>query len=251
VWSYGGGTQSVAIAVLVAQGKLPKPAVTVIADTGREASETWEYTEFYVAPLLAAIGITIEIAAHDLATVDLYGKNGDLLLPVFTDGGKMPTLCSTEWKKRVVRRFLAAKGYGPKRPYRLWLGISVDEVGRAKDSDVGYVKHHYPLLFDVPLRRDDCARIVREAGLPTPPKSSCWMCPHRQNAQWVKLRDEYPEDFAKAVELDDVMRVRHPGTFLHRSSQPLRSADLTVPDRAPLPLFGDTTGECDSGYCFV
>ena len=36
VWSFGGGVQSVAILVLVAEGKLPKPECVVMSDTGRE-----------------------------------------------------------------------------------------------------------------------------------------------------------------------------------------------------------------------
>ena len=36
VWSFGGGTQSVAIAVLIAQGRLPKPERTIFADTSRK-----------------------------------------------------------------------------------------------------------------------------------------------------------------------------------------------------------------------
>jgi hypothetical protein len=43
VWSFGGGVQSWALAVLVAQGRLPRPDYTVIANTKREATETWEY----------------------------------------------------------------------------------------------------------------------------------------------------------------------------------------------------------------
>lgn len=105
-WSFGGGTQSVAIAVLVARGELPAPEVAVIADTGREATETWDYLERHVRPLLEPVGVPVEIAPHDLSTVDLYGKNGDLLVPAYTGGGdgKLPTFCSTEWKKRVVAR---------------------------------------------------------------------------------------------------------------------------------------------------
>jgi hypothetical protein len=95
VWSYGGGTQSCAIAVLVAQGKLPKPDLAVIADTGREASETWEYLEAHIQPLLKTVDLEVEVAPHSLATVGLYGKNGDLLIPAFTaNGGKLPTFCS-------------------------------------------------------------------------------------------------------------------------------------------------------------
>lgn len=95
IWSYGGGTQSVAIAVLVSKGELPRPGRVVIADTGREAQETWDYTRDVVNPLLSKVGLEVEVASHDYATVDLYGLNGDLLIPAYTgDSGALPGFCS-------------------------------------------------------------------------------------------------------------------------------------------------------------
>src|SRR5690242_16471812 len=60
-WSYGGGTQTLAIAILIALGKLPKPDLIVMADTGDEATETWEYTITHVLPLFDALGLVLEI----------------------------------------------------------------------------------------------------------------------------------------------------------------------------------------------
>ena len=105
IHSYGGGTQSIAIAILVSQGKLPRPERVVIADTGREATETWEYTDNYVRPILAKVGLNIEIADHSLATIDMYSTagngNNDLLIPAYTgDGAQLRTFCSKEWKKK-------------------------------------------------------------------------------------------------------------------------------------------------------
>ena len=73
-WSFGGGTQTAAIAVLIKQGKLPKPDITVMADTFREATETWEWNDRYLRPMLAKIGIEIEIASHNLSTVDMFRR---------------------------------------------------------------------------------------------------------------------------------------------------------------------------------
>ncbi len=110
VWSYGGGTQSIALAILVATGKLPVPDRIVFADTGGEMTEVWDYLHTYVELLLLnSAGKKIEIASHDLATVDLYReKDGEkpLLIPAFTQAGKLPTFCSKEWKTLVVRRHL-------------------------------------------------------------------------------------------------------------------------------------------------
>ena len=256
-WSYGGGTQSVAIAVLLAQGRLPTPKVVVMADTGREATETWEYHAAHVAPLLASAGVTVEVAGHDLATVDLYPAAGERpLLPAFTKEGKLPTYCSVEWKRRVVRRLLRSKGYGPGRPVDLWLGISLDEVERLKASDVDWVRHRWPLCFDVRMTRAECRALVLDAGLPEPPKSSCWMCPFRQNAQWRRLRDHYPQDWAKAVALDTAIRARDPdgALYVHHSRVALAEADLGEEQTvAELPLFaaGVNGAGCQTGYCWT
>ncbi len=99
VLSYGGGKQSVAMCLLVAQGKLPRPDHIVIANTGREAQSTWDYLGTHVQPMLAEVGLKVEVAPHSLATVDLYGHNGDLLMPAFTTQsgkpGALPTFAAT------------------------------------------------------------------------------------------------------------------------------------------------------------
>ena len=240
VWSYGGGTQS------VANGDLPRPERVVIADTGREAQETWDYTRDHVNPLLAHVDLVVEVAPHSLATVDLYAKNGDLLLPVFTsNGGKMPTLCSNEWKKRVIQRWCRAQGYGPKNPLAMWLGISVDEVHRAKPSGVDWMEYTWPLLTEIPRRRDECVALVQRNGLPEPPRSACWMCPHRNNAEWRDIRETGDWDKAVALEREAQAKDgRDGGIYLHRQMVPLSEAEI---DADNLDLFD----VCDSGFCFV
>lgn len=254
IWSYGGGTQSAAIAVLIAQGRLPKPEVSVIADTGREGSKTWTYLMDHIQPLMDTVGVKIEIAPHSLATVDLYGKNGDLLIPAFTASGKLPTFCSTEWKARVVSRYLRSLGYGSKLPVRTWIGFSLDEIHRVKEMK-GWQEYWWPLLFDVQpaLTREDCRRLVLSAGLPEPPKSSCMICPHRKNEQWADLKENAPADWAAAVALDRAIRERDQagGVFLHHSRVPLEQADLTVPPEPEHPLFGRGEGCETSAGCWT
>ena len=222
-----------------------------MADTGREASETWQYLDAHIQPMLAEIGLSVEIAPHSLSTVDLYGKNGDLLIPAYTERAKLPTLCSTEWKRRVVRRYLR-RVHGV-RECITWLGISLDEIGRMKPSDVKWQEYRWPLAWDLRMDRRACVQAVLDYGLPEPPRSSCWMCPHRNNAQWLRLREHYPQDWQRAVSLDMAIRARDKqgGVYLHRSRVPLAEADLSVPDLPPSPLFGDLADGCDSGMCFV
>ena len=240
ILSYGGGVQSVAVCVLVATGWLPRPERIVYADTGREASSTMAYADAHVRPLLAKVGLEIETAPHSLSTVDLYGHNGDLLIPAFTDTGKLPTMCSNEWKQRPIMRYLRSRGYGPARPVRLWLGISVDELERAKPSNTQWVDRWFPLLFGVQFRRSDCLRTVADAGLPEPPRSSCWMCPHRSNAEWRALD---ANDLVRATELEGHIREKDAGLWLHRSKKPIAQAMSEAEDT--------TMDGCDSGFCLT
>lgn len=248
VWSYGGGTQSIAIAILIAQNKLPKPDLIIMADTGREATETWEYMFNHVLPLLQSIDLTIEIAPHDLSKVDLYKGTGDknaLLIPAFTEHGKLSNFCSHEWKLRVVRRYIRSKGI---QECVNWLGMSTDEVERLKPSDVQWCQTHWPLCFDVPMSRVECKQLILNYGWPEPPKSSCWMCPHRRNKQWLRLKMYYPQDFEKAVQLDKTIRANDTkgGVWLHNSHKPLDEIDFTLEEDNYDSILG-----CESGFCWT
>jgi hypothetical protein len=127
-WSYGGGVQSVAIAVLVKEGALPKPDLAVIADTGREVGSTWDYLRDVTTPYLEPIGVKIEIAPHSLAgKADLYANDGLTLMPAWTERGRLPTFCSGAWKRDVVERWLRLKGV---KACQIWIGFSLDEMNR-------------------------------------------------------------------------------------------------------------------------
>ena len=248
VWSYGGGVQSVALACLVAQAEVGSPDEIVFADTGRERATTWPYTERHVLPMLAKHGMTIQVATHDLATVDLYAKNGDLLVPAFTETGKLPTFCSTEWKRRVVQRHLRSLGYGPRKPVEMWIGISVDEVGRAKPSPVGWIANSWPLLLERPTRRDECHGIIKRAGLPPAPRSSCWMCPNHTDREWWDIFGDGTGDWTRAVKMDDELRARPDPLYLHRSRNSLQYSPKRPEEEDG--LFGGHE-DCASGMCFV
>lgn len=256
VHSYGGGTQSITILCLIAQGKLPRPERIVMADTGREATSTWDYHHEYVEPLATAHDLKIDIVPHSWSRVDLFTTNGTTFLPVFfRDGQKVSKFiqgspCSEEWKRDTLRRYLRSIGYGPQNPIRVWLGMSLDEVLRMRKSDVKWAENAYPLI-DLGIRRSECYRLVEEMGLPTPPKSSCWCCPHRGIDQWRLLRDRYPDDWKQAIEIEKEINLRHPnpkdGLFLSKQGVPLDSLDMTP---SAQETFIDTE-ECLSGYCFV
>jgi hypothetical protein len=245
VFSFGGGTQTAAIAVLILQGKLPRPDVVVMADTGREIESTWVYLDEIIAPALASIGLTVQIASHELAKVDIYAHNGDLLLPAYTsqkDGGKLPTFCSDKWKKHVIRRWLRANDYND---VDVWLGISTDEIERMKPSGLNWYRHVYPLIEMIPTTRAQCSALVESFGWPKPPKSRCWMCPNQSPQMWAEMRRTQPQEFAKATDLEKQLQAHDEHIYLHRAMIPLVDA-VNLTDQQPGLFDG-----CDSGYCFV
>jgi hypothetical protein len=249
ILSYGGGRQTVALCLLIHRGLLPQPDRIVIADTGREKRSTWDWMRDYTLPLLREIGLTIEVAPRELATVDLYARNGDLLLPVFTATGKLPGYCSNEWKARVVNRHLRATGV---TTGVLWIGFTLDESERIKKSargEPGAWPKRYPLT-ELMLTKANCVRVIEDFGWPVPPTSACWMCPNMANEEWIEIRTNRPDEFAQACALDEEIRAEDlarggSGVFLHHSRVPLAQADLDVPDRM------GPSRQCGLGTCFI
>lgn len=134
------------------------------------------------------------------------------------------------------------------------IGISVDEIQRANTRRVEpHEQIVYPLL-DLGLRRTDCARIIREAGLPIPPKSSCYFCPFHRPETWHDMRRSEPEEFEKACRLEELLNERRDElgkdhVYLTRFARPLRQA---IPDGVDLlPMFDEADGLCDSGWCMT
>lgn len=247
VWSYGGGTQSAAIAVMILKGDLPKPDIVCMADTSREVSETWTYLNNVVQPALDKIGIKVNVIPHSYAYWDIVKeKKDDILLPAFTRKfgtvGKMPTFCSNEWKQRPVRRWLREQGV---EQCDLWLGISTDEMERMKISDKKWVHNVYPLIEIVPTSRSKCVSTVENYGWPTPPKSRCWMCPNMSPRDWRQLRDRFPDDFQKAVELEADLQKVDPMIYLHSLGILLEEAVIQSDQQS------DMFDGCDSGFCWT
>jgi 3'-phosphoadenosine 5'-phosphosulfate sulfotransferase (PAPS reductase)/FAD synthetase len=242
IWSSGGGTQSTAIAALICQGEL-SPDLSIIVDTERELSTTWDYLDKWVMPALKAAGVILHvIPKSDYATVDLM-RNDDVLIPAFTTEsgsiGKLPTYCSNEWKQRVMRRWAVEQGV---KQADVWIGFTIDEMKRVTQP-VGKWQNKYPLI-ERRMTRGDCIALVKRMGWPDPPRSSCWMCPNKPHHEWEWQRINAPADFAKAVEFEKHIQTKDEDLWLTDTGRPLSEADFSKPD----DLF---TGRCTSGMCFV
>lgn len=247
VWSCGGGRQSNAIAVLIITGRLPKPDFAMMVDTNRERSSTWRYVNEYTIPGLARVGVELKIIDRSqYVTVDLWsGENGTIpVLPAYTNKSgktsKLSEYCSGEWKRDVVMRWCKANGI---TKMRNWLGISTNEMKRRRAPRRQWAQLRYPLLDEIPMTATQCEELVVSHGWPIPPHSSCWMCPNHSDAEWVDIRDNDPDDWKKACELDEEIRKIDPHAWLHKGCIPLAMVDLK-------PKTNIDKGGCSSGMCF-
>jgi hypothetical protein len=144
VLTYGGGTQSAALALMSAAGELPKLDAVVFADTHGELPETYAFNE-YVAERLEAAGIGWHVvSAGSLEAALLADKpaTANPMPPAHVanpDGSKGKVghyKCSYEYKRRVVtsqvKKLVGKPGAWKHATVEQWLGFSCEEVGRCK-----------------------------------------------------------------------------------------------------------------------
>jgi len=265
--SYGGGVQSTALIVLAVTGQIPKVDAALFCNTGDDSEhpDTLRFVREVMTSYAAKHGLPI----HELQRVTkgqsqtLYGrvmnhqggKSGESLqepLPVYGwKGAPMSRACTVDHKILVLKRWI--KQNCEHLPVETCIGISLDEIERAKIGQSDYEIRRYPLL-DLGLSRIDCAKIISEAGLPVPPKSSCFFCPFHSMLTWSELRRDRPDLFEKAAQLEDVMNERRakrsmPPVHLTRKKMPLRQAVSEQSDS--LFTNDEMAGQCDGGVCFV
>ncbi len=260
-FSYGGGVDSTAGLVLAAQGQIDYP-IFLFCNVGDDSEHpaTLAYVQDVAKPYALAHGIELIELRHirkDGTEETLYKKltragSRSTGIPIRLEGSGAPgrRSCTSEFKIR--RRAVWQRRHGATRaaPAVTGLGIDIDEFHRARtDSGIETQVLEYPLI-DMRLNRQDCMNIITSAGLPIPPKSSCWFCPFHRMPAWQKLKRETPELFDRAVALEIILSDRSEmlgrgKVFLNRKMIPL---DQAVGDQADMFESDDT---CESGFCMT
>ncbi|MFF1557051.1 phosphoadenosine phosphosulfate reductase [Streptomyces sp. NPDC058279] len=263
-FSFGGGWQSMAALVLAATGELDYRTF-LMANVGDDSENpaTMAYLDLYARPYAAEHGLELvlldRVMIRSGETRTLYGEltregSRSLKIPVRMSNGAPGTRsCTADYKIKVIGRELKRRGATKDQPATVGIGISLDEIGRAnKRRSEPHEQVEYPLL-ERGIRRIDCARIIRSAGLPVPPKSSCWFCPFHRPDAWHDMRREQPELSEKACQLEELLNQRRDTlgkdhVYLTRFGRPLRAA---IPDGVDTLPFDDTDPGCDSGWCMT
>jgi hypothetical protein len=195
---FGGGVNSVAMCILLVQQSAPIDHI-VFSNTGGfsnkgEKAETYRYIRLFSKWL-------VKKGYPPVKTV-FYNSEGlyDELIrrksfPAIAFGFKS---CSEKWKIRPYNKYLKSIGV---HSYTKYVGYDAGEAHRVKDYDSDGVLVRYPLV-DAGFDRFDCVRIIVDAGLPVPPKSSCFFCPNMSPGEVFHLRDMDADRFALALELE-------------------------------------------------
>lgn len=255
--SLGWGVQSFGLAAMSALGVLPPVDVAIHADTTHERGETYAFAERWT-PWLEARGVrvvTVSAKPAPLPAVRVADVNS-VMIPAFTtwpDGkpsGMQRRQCTHDWKILPIRRWLQAHRDG--QPVEMWVGITLDEVQRMRESDVQYIANVYPFIemLDRPWTRGMVMRWLVDNGLEIPSKSSCVFCPYHDRATWREIQRSGNGDWQKALEVDEAIRDKRPGykCYLTANRIPLKDVDFrNEQDHGQLELWGE---EC-SGTCFL
>lgn len=252
-----GGTQSAALALMVARGDMPKVDAVIFADTQGELPETYAYAE-YVKEALVAVDIPfITVTAGSLEQALLSPTPtshnptppAHVLNPDGTHGRIRQYRCSYDFKRRIItreaKRLCGKPGAWKRMSVEQWIGFSSDEVSRVKpdleccchskdhhfDPEkvdahsikckcVGYEPwriNHHPLI-EVGWKRQDTIDWFAANGHPTPPRSACFFCPNSSNERWRLLKIEHPDLWERACHLDEINR--NGGGFNARGNLP-------------------------------
>lgn len=256
--SLGAGVQSSAVLLMADRGEIPPVEFAVFADTQAEPAEVYTWLK----RLRTAVSIPIiEATRGDIASdvADHFaGKRRRVgqppLYALDANGGKgmLRRHCTTEYKIEVVDRAVRDRlQYLPRQRMRhkvqVVMGISYDEMQRMRVPQEKWKSFDYPLV-DRQWRRNDCLKYVESFGLGTPPRSACYFCPYKTNAEWRRLK-ESPDDWGKAVAFDrQIRRSVTPGLtsefFVHRDRKPLEIVDLSESDDGQLSLLDECEGLC-------
>ena len=270
VISFGAGVQSTVMAVLAAEGAFgAQPDCAIFADTGWEPPHIYEHLDWIETILPFPVHRTsfkYDLRERTKSLRSYSDGEGYLDIPVYLRGqtraenGIGARHCTENYKimpiRRECRRLL---GYGPRGnpppgAVEQWMGISVDEAHRMKDSRVQWVVNRYPLI-ELGMSRRECQEWWAERFERPLLKSSCVGCPYQAASRWLDTKRRYPAIFAELVEIDDNLRVSglrySRDAYLHRSRRPLDQAVALTEAQKTLWPEADGFGEECEGHCGV
>jgi hypothetical protein len=244
-----------------------------------ESPATLAYIEQYTKPYAREHGIQfVEVqklykGKPDTLLSSIIRNKRSVPIPArMSNGAPGNRSCTNDFKIRVVDRWIKQHGY---THATVGLGISLDEFTRMrgeqwhdvengqppvkrpssiqmllpifkpvpikppKPRKLGFWKRRQHPLIDMRINRLKCAEIILNAGLPIPPKSSCYFCPFMKRRERLEQRENEPILFFRTVLVEKLINKKrdamgrdyvciHPDNIpiLEATKAPAESLDL-------------------------
>jgi hypothetical protein len=263
ILNLGAGVQSTTLYLMFMRGEItPQIDCAIFADTQEEPSAVYLHLEWLQSLKGPEILVrTVGNLGDDLITgrrPEGAGRARFASIPAFTtlDGGQTrgqtKRQCSKEYKTEVIHRTIRREVLGllPRRTIprgvsvTQYMGISLDEAGRARRIAAMFAREHKRSTPQFPLlgkfwTRPDCLNYLAPKVPHQTPRSACVFCPYHSDAEWLNVKSQ-PEEWKRSVEIDHALRANgsiinrdmRQVMYLHRSCKPL---DEVVFDTRPKP----------------
>ena len=199
--AYGGGTDSTAMLIGMVHKNI-RPDLILFAEVGAERPDTYKFIDIFDKWLQSK---------NFPAIIKVYHKQGWTIEQECLDKKMLPSLaygfrsCSDHYKVRPQHNY--AKQWQPaidcwERGERVinYIGFDANEWYRMRTGDKKY-DNQYPLI-DWGWTRKKCIEVIKDEGLPTPGKSSCFFCPSMRKAEILALKKIYPDLLKRALKIE-------------------------------------------------
>lgn len=199
VVSFGGGVNSTALVLeMVRRGEPFDAAIFVDLQAERPAvyeniGRISEWLEQRGAPAITVLKSPPQTCGNDVAESLEQECMMRRSLPGLAYGYRS---CSVKWKVRPFYKYLDQIGASDAT---VCIGFDASEWHRAERNN--YQNKRFPLI-EWDIDRDECRKIIRNAGLPEPEKSSCFFCPATRLPEILSLRCKHPNLFSRAVAIE-------------------------------------------------
>jgi len=196
--SHGLGVNSWALYLwLIEQGQAPGEDFEAVAvNHHTDWPETYDYLE-----MMLAKGYPVTVIEPQ---VESCNSVYEYCFKYRTLPGRVARFCTARFKIEPIRDYC-------KRPCVMMVAIDASEPHRARpwknEKDRKSITFRFPLI-EAGFTRDDCVAIIKRHCLPVPIRSNCWICSFQSREQWLLLKEQHPDLFAKAVELERLCNER-------------------------------------------
>lgn len=213
---YGGGVDSTAMAILTATRRefaQWKPDAITMADVGAEKRATYEFIPVFDEWLRRHDMPGITMVRYEPVRAPYRTIEGNMVLNATLPGAAFNKhSCAMKFKiapqdKWTRRWAMAREAWASGVKVRKLIGFEAGEEarlkradakahsGKASKTDAARYRYEMPLM-ERGITREMAAEIIREAGLPVPPKSACYFCPFQRTEE---VDAATPEDRARTI----------------------------------------------------